>query len=68
MVFLVESDLSLTRSRTSLYVLGLYENNPVNMMPYFFETHYESELYSGESADFDAKFREPNWNRRMFSF
>jgi len=37
-------------------------------MPYFFETPYESEIYSGESSDFDATFRGPNSNRGMVSF
>ncbi|KIM49824.1 hypothetical protein M413DRAFT_438943 [Hebeloma cylindrosporum] len=32
---------------SGLYVLGLYENNSANKMPYFFETHYGSEIYSG---------------------
>ncbi|KIM49831.1 hypothetical protein M413DRAFT_438947 [Hebeloma cylindrosporum] len=35
-----------------LYVLGLYERNPVNMMPYLFETHYDNYFYSGASFTF----------------
>jgi hypothetical protein len=30
-------------------VLGLYEYNPVNMMPCLFEKHYDSQFYSGGS-------------------
>jgi hypothetical protein len=37
----------LTYSLKRLYVLGLYEYNPVNMMPYLFETHYDDQFYSG---------------------
>jgi hypothetical protein len=46
-VFLVDSDSYLTCSCESLYVLGLYENNPVNIMPYLFETRYDDQVYSG---------------------
>ncbi|KIM49829.1 hypothetical protein M413DRAFT_116606 [Hebeloma cylindrosporum] len=37
---------------STLYVLGLYENNPANMMPYFFERHFDKEFYSGRSFFF----------------
>ena len=47
MVFLVDSDSYLTSSYASLYILGLYENNPVNIMPYLFETRYDDQVYSG---------------------
>ncbi|KIM49827.1 hypothetical protein M413DRAFT_408142 [Hebeloma cylindrosporum] len=32
-----------------LYILGLYESNPFNMMPYLFEIHYDNQVYSGGS-------------------
>lgn len=49
-------------------MLGLYENNSANKLPYFFETPYESEIYSGESSDFDAIFRGPNSNSGKIPF